>query len=103
MRFKKGDNVEVIAGKDRGKNGKIVKIDNENNRVIVEGLNLRIKHARGRREGEKGQRIEFAAPMHVSNIMLLDPRTGKRTRMGVKILADKKKIRISRKTGEEIK
>lgn len=103
MRFKKGDNVEVIAGKDRGKSGKIVKIDNENNRVIVEGLNLRIKHARGRREGEKGQRIEFAAPMHVSNIMLLDPRTGKRTRMGVKILADKKKIRISRKTGEEIK
>lgn len=103
MRFKKGDNVEIIAGKDRGKRGKIIKVDAVKNRVIVEGLNLRIKHARAKREGEKGQRIEFAAAMNASNVMLIDPRTSKRTRMGVKILADKKKIRISRQTGEEIK
>jgi len=103
MRFKKGDNVEIITGKDRGKRGKVIKVDNEKNRIIVEGLNVRIKHARGRREGEKGQRIEFAAPMHASNVMLVDPRTSKRTRVGIKVLADKKKIRISRKTGEEIK
>ncbi len=103
MKFKKGDNVEVIAGKDRGKRGKVVKVDAIKNRIIVEGLNLRIKHAKARREGEKGQRIEFAGSMNASNVMAVDPRTSKRTRMGVKILADKKKIRISRKTGEEIK
>ena len=103
MNFKKGDNVEIIAGKDRGKRGKIAKIDLVKNRVIVEGLNLRIKHARPRREGEKGQRIEFAAPLNASNVMLIDSRSGKRTRVGKKILADKKKIRISRKTGEELK
>jgi len=103
MKLKKGDNVEIIVGKDKGKRGKIIRCDSEKNRVVVEGLNLRIKHARGRREGEKGQRIEFAAAMNASNVMLVDPRTGKRTRVGIKVLADKKKIRISRKTGEEIK
>jgi large subunit ribosomal protein L24 len=103
MKFKKGDNVEIILGKDRGKRGKILRVDLAKDKVIVEGLNLRIKHARPRREGEKGQRIEFSASMHISNIMVVDPKLNKRTRMGVKVLADKKKIRISRKTGEEIK
>lgn len=103
MNLRKGDNVEIIAGKDRGKRGKLIKVDATTNRVIVEGLNLHIKHARGRREGESGQRIEFAAALNASNVMLVDPRTNKRTRVGIKVLADKKKIRISRKTKEEIK
>jgi len=102
MNLKKGDNVQIITGKDKGKRGKIVRVVADKNQVVVEGLNLRIRHARGRREGEKGQRIEFAAPLNASNVMVVDSRTNKTTRLGSKKLADGKKIRISRVTGEEI-
>ncbi len=102
MRLKKNDNVQIISGKDKGKRGKITHVIPEKDQVVVEGLNLRIRHARGRREGEKGQRIEFSAPLRASNVMVIDPRTNRPTRLGTKTLADGKKIRISRATGEEI-
>ncbi|MFW0837624.1 MAG: 50S ribosomal protein L24 [Candidatus Komeilibacteria bacterium] len=102
MYIKKGDNVQIIAGKDKGKHGKVLKVMPEQDKVVVEGLNIRIRHSRPRREGEKGQKLEFPAPIHVSNVMLLESRTGKPTRIGYKKLEDGKKIRTSKRTGEEI-
>lgn len=102
MQIKKGDNVEIITGKDKGKRGQVVKVLPKKNKLVVEGLNLRIRHTRPRREGEAGQRIEFPAPLDASNVMLVDPRTGKRTRIGHKTLENGKKIRISKKSGEEV-
>lgn len=102
MYIKKGDQVQIINGKDKGKKGKIIKVFVESEKVVVDGLNLRKKHLRARRQGEKGQRVEVPGAMHVSNVMIVDPRTGQVTRVGHKTLADGKKIRISKKTGEEI-
>jgi len=78
MKIKKGDNVIVIAGKDKGKTAKVVKALPKDNKVIVEGLNMRKKHQRGKAKDQKGQVIEFAIPMHASNVMLVVD--GKRTR-----------------------
>jgi len=93
MNIKKGDKVKIIAGKDKGKTGKVLQVFPEKNRVSVEGLNLLIKHMRPRRQGEQGQRIEFPAPLNASNLMVICPKCGKASRIGKKIteLADKKK------------
>jgi large subunit ribosomal protein L24 len=93
MKFKTGDKVKVIAGKDRGKKGKILQVFNENNRASVEGINLAIKHLRPRKKGEKGQKLEFPAAMNISNLMILCPKCNKAARIKYKILdnaADKK-------------
>jgi large subunit ribosomal protein L24 len=84
MKIKKNDKVKIIAGKDKGKTGKVLQIFNARDRVSVEGLNLLIKHMRPRRQGEKGQRIEFPAPMAASNLMLVCPRCGRAVRVGYK-------------------
>jgi large subunit ribosomal protein L24 len=102
MKIKKGDTVKIICGKDLGKTVKILRVLPKKNKVVIEGLNLRIKHVRPRREREKGQRISFPAPMDVSNVMLVCPKCGKATRVGYKILEDKKKVRICKKCGEVI-
>jgi large subunit ribosomal protein L24 len=102
MRIKKGDNVEIIAGKDKGKKGKVIRVSAEKEQVVVEGANLRIKHTRAKREGEKGQRIEFPAALHVSNVMVIDPSSSKRTRVGYQRLTNGKKIRISKKSKQEL-
>ena len=96
MKIKKNDKVKIIAGKDQGKVGKVLQIFPERNKVSVEGLNLLIKHMRPRRQGEKGQRIEFPAPMNLSNVMLVCPKCGKPARVNYKYIevkdsqADKK-------------
>jgi len=102
MRIKKGDKVKIIAGKDKGKEGKILKVFPEKRKVIVEGLNLLIKHVKPRRAGEKGQRIQFPAPLDISNVMLVCPKCNKPTRVGYKILENKKKVRICKKCKEII-
>ncbi|MDD5341619.1 MAG: 50S ribosomal protein L24 [Patescibacteria group bacterium] len=95
MKFKKGDKVKVIAGKDRGKKGKILQIYAERNKASVEGINLTIKHVRPRKENEKGQKIEFPAPMNISNLMLLCPKCNRSARIAYKILtADNKKSKV---------
>lgn len=86
MNIKKNDNVKVIAGKDKGKSGKVLQVFPATERASVEGLNLLIKHLRPRRQGEKGQRVEFAAPLHISNIMLICPKCNKPTRIRYQIL-----------------
>lgn len=84
MKIKKGDKVKILAGKDKGKTGKVLQVFPSKNKVSVEGLNLLIKHMRPRRQDEKGQRIEFPAPMDLSNMMLVCPKCGKPTRVGYK-------------------
>lgn len=102
MKIKKNDKVKIIAGKDKGKTGKVMQVFPKENKVVVEGLNVHYKHVRPRRQGEKGQRIEYSAPLNASNMMLIDSKTGKQTRVGYKILENKEKIRISKKSGESI-
>jgi large subunit ribosomal protein L24 len=99
MLLKKGDTVELISGKDRGKQGKIVQVFPKDERVVVEGLNLLTKNVRAKRAGEKGQQVKFNAPMPVSNMMLLCPKCGKRTRLGSHV-SDDKKLRQCRKCKE---
>ncbi len=100
MKIKKGDNVKIIAGKDLEKTGKVLRVLPKEGKVIIEGLNLRVKHVRPRREREKGQRISFPAPMDISNVMLVCNKCNKATRVGYKTLENKKKIRICKKCGE---
>lgn len=102
MNFKVGDKVVVIAGSSKGKEGKITKTLRNENRVIVEGVNIVKKHKKGNGQ-ETGGILEVEAPIHASNVMLIDPKSKKRTRIGHTI--DKKtnkKIRISKKSNEKI-
>ena len=99
MKIKKGDNIIVIAGKDKGKNAKVVKCLPKESMIIVEGVNIKKKHERARKSNSKGQIIEKAMPIHVSNVMLLEGKKG--VRVGKKKIGDKI-VRISKKTGKEI-
>lgn len=101
MKIKKGDQVKIILGKDRGKKGKIIQVFSRQGLVVVEGLNLRVKHTRPKREGQKGERVQFSAPLKDSNVMLICPKCGKPTRVGYKLMEDKKS-RICRKCKEVI-
>jgi large subunit ribosomal protein L24 len=82
MKIKTKDQVKIIAGKDKGKSGKVQQVFPKENRASVEGLNLLVKHLRPNRQGEKGQRVEFAAPLNLTNLMLICPKCGKPTRVG---------------------
>ncbi|MBI4121118.1 MAG: 50S ribosomal protein L24 [Parcubacteria group bacterium] len=97
MRIKKGDNIIVISGKDKGKTGKITHAFPSDDRVIVEGVNMRKKHRRSTQSRQKGQIVEFASPIHASNVMLVDPKTGKPTRIGMKMEGGKK-VRVAKKS-----
>ena len=106
MNIKKNDKVKILAGKDRGKIGKVLQVSPEDNRASVEGLNLLIKHLRPRRQGEKGQRIEFPAFMNATNLALVCPKCGRATRIGAKLMKlegkKDKKFRICKKCQEII-
>ena len=84
MKIKKGDKVMVIAGKDRGKSGTIIRAFPKDNKVIIEGVNVVKRHARGTQNSQNGQIIEKAMPIHVSNVQITDPKTGKPTRITIK-------------------
>lgn len=101
MYIKRGDNIIVIAGKDKGRKGKVTRALSAVDKVVVEGINMKKKHQRPRKEGQKGQVIEIASPLNVSNVQLLDPKTNKPTRVGYKVIKGKK-VRIARKSGVEI-
>jgi large subunit ribosomal protein L24 len=109
MLIKKGDKVKVIAGKDKSKLGVVLEALPKQNRVVVEGINIRKKHSKPSQENQQGGIIEFEAPIHVSNVMVLDPKENKPTRVGYKniIVKDKKtneeklvKVRYAKKSGE---
>jgi large subunit ribosomal protein L24 len=106
-KLKSGDRVKVLAGKDKGKKGKILQIFAEKNRASVEGINLAVKYLKPRKQGEKGQKIEFPAALNISNLMLLCPKCNKAARLHSKFIAkagDKKsnKVRICSKCKELI-
>ena len=100
MNLKVGDKVIVIAGSNKGKEGSIKKVLTKENRVIVEGVNIVKKHNKGNGQ-ESGGILEIEAPIHASNVMLIDPKTKKPTRIGHSIDKNNKKIRISNKSNEK--
>ena len=99
--LKMSDKVRVRAGKDRGKEGKIIQILPEDHMVVVEGVNKMFKHIRAPKKGDKGQRIEFAAPLDYSKVVLVCPKCSKPTRTGMKVDNDKKR-RVCKKCKEII-
>lgn len=99
MKIKKNDNIIVIAGKDKGKIAKVVRAFPKDNMVVVEGVNLKKKHERARKANSKGQIIEKAMPINVSNVQLIEDKKG--VRVGKKEIGGKM-VRISKKTGKEI-
>lgn len=99
MKIKKNDNIIIIAGKDKGKTSKVLKAIPKDNLIVAEGVNMKKKHERARKSGSKGQIVEKAMPIHVSNVMLLEGK--KAVRAGQKMVGDKK-VRISRKSGKEL-
>lgn len=107
MKIKKGDKVKILSGKDKGKTGKVLQVFVSRERASVEGLNLLIKHLRPQKQGEKGQRIEFPAPIDLSNLMLVCPKCNKAARVGYKTVegkegAKKKKYRECKKCNATI-
>lgn len=101
MHVKKGDKVQVIAGKDKGKQGVILVAFPKQDRVIVEGVNIVKKHSKPSQANPQGGIITKEAPIHVSNVMPLDPKAGIPTRVGYKMV-DGKKVRIAKKSGEAL-
>lgn len=105
LRVKKGDLVEVIAGKDKGRQGTVIAAYPEKQRVLVEGVNLVKKHTKitqGPRGSQSGGMQTQESPIHISNVMLVDPEAKERTRVGYQSREQGDKIRISRRTGKEI-
>ncbi len=102
LHVKKDDNVIVISGKDKGKKGRVIAAYPRENRVLVEGVNLVKKHTRPSTNNPQGGIVEQEAPIHASNVMHVDPKTGKATRIGYKVLENGKKVRIAKKSGQEI-
>jgi large subunit ribosomal protein L24 len=101
IRIRKNDTVQVIAGKDAGKRGKVLKVLREKGRVIVQGVNFIKRHTRPNPQRNiKGGVAEREAAIHVSNVMVVAGEDDRRTRIGSKVLTDGKKVRISRRTGE---
>ena len=101
MNFKVGDKVVVIAGSDKGKEGKIIKTLRSENKVVVEGVHVVKKHQKPNGQQEGGI-IEMEAPIHASNVMIVDPKTKKRTRIGHTTDKNNKKIRIAKKSNEKL-
>ena len=105
MKVRKNDQVVVIAGNARGKQGKILKVFPERGRVIVEGVNIIKRHTRPNQRNPQGGIVQREAPIHISNVMLVDPKTNEPTRVGMKMVKDegsrkKHRMRVSRATGE---
>lgn len=99
-RIRRDDQVKVIAGKDKGKTGRVLRVDRENGRVLVEGINIVKKAMRKKRQEDRGGIAEIEAPIHISNVMLVT-RDGNTTRIGVRADGDSK-VRFARKNGEAV-
>ena len=103
LHIKKGDTVIVLAGEDRGKQGRVLSVDREKQRAIVEGINMVTKHTKPSAKHPQGGRIQMEAPIHISNLSLVDPKSGKATRIAISVKEDGTKVRIAKKSGEEVK
>ena len=103
LKIKKDDTVIVLAGEDKGKTGKVLKVLVDKNRAIVEGINIVSKSAKPSAKNPQGGIVKQEAPIHISNLSLVDPKTGEPTRVAIKKNDDGKKVRVAKKSGEEIK
>lgn len=99
--IKKGDTVQIITGKNKGKSGKVLRVLSENEKVLVEGINVFKKHSRPKKQGEKGQIIEVTRPLSISNVMLFCSSCKKPRRVGIKMEGDKK-VRVCKKCEAKI-
>ena len=103
LHIKSGDTVYVNAGEDKGKTGKVVKVLVEKNRAIVEGVNMVSKNQKPNAKNPQGGIVKMEAPIHISNLNVVDPKTGKPSRIGRRLNENGKLVRYSKKSGEEIK
>jgi large subunit ribosomal protein L24 len=99
LKIKKGDNVVVLTGRDKGKTGTVMKVMPKDSRVVVQGVNVVKRHTRPA-AGQNGGIVEKESTIHVSNVSLIDPKTSKPTRVGSKMLDDGRKVRVARRSGE---
>ncbi|MCK4301694.1 MAG: 50S ribosomal protein L24 [candidate division Zixibacteria bacterium] len=105
MRIKKGDTVYVLSGANRGKTGRVLNVNHEKQKVLVEGVNMRKKHQRPTQKNPKGGIITIEAPVHASNLALYSSSLGGPTRVSMRVIEEggkKRKVRICRKTGEQV-
>jgi large subunit ribosomal protein L24 len=103
IHIKKGDSVMVITGESKGQKGRVLEVNREKERALVEGVNMVSKHTKPNTKAPQGGIIKKEAPVHISNLMLIDPTSGKPTRVGKKLNDNNKLVRYSKKSGEEIK
>jgi large subunit ribosomal protein L24 len=103
MHVVKNDTVKILSGKYSGKTGKVLKVFPDQNRLIVEGVNIIKKHTKPSQKNPQGGIVEKESTIHVSNVMVIDPKTNEPTRVGYKILEDGSKVRISKKSGEMLR
>jgi large subunit ribosomal protein L24 len=108
MKIRKDDSVKVISGKDRGKTGRVLRVDPQRQRVYVEGVNIQKRHTRPQalrdvqRQQEIGGIIEQPGPVHISNVMLIDPKSGDPTRVGVRHDEDGRRVRVAKRSGADL-
>ena len=102
MKIRKGDTVMVIAGDDKGKTGRVLSVDETKQRVLVEKVNFVKRHTKPRGQRAQGGILEKEAPLHLSNVMLYDPKAGRGVRVGMRLTKDGKRERISRATGDTL-
>jgi large subunit ribosomal protein L24 len=103
LHIKKGDTVIVITGESKGQKGRVLEVDREKNRALVEGVNTVSKHTKPNAKSPQGGILKKEAPINMSNLMLVDPASGKPTRIGRRFNDKNKLVRYSKKSGEEIK
>ncbi len=103
LHIKKGDSVTVIAGESKGQKGRVLEVNRDKNKALVEGVNMVSKHTKPNAKAPQGGILKKEAPIHISNLMVVDPTSGKPTRIGRKLNDKNKLVRYSKKSGEEIK
>jgi len=101
LRIRRGDTVVVISGKEKGKRGEVERVEPKKKRVVVTGVNVRTRHARPNQQNQEGL-FTFEAPIHVSNVMIVDPDSGEPTRIGYHFTDSGEKVRVSKKSGKDI-
>jgi large subunit ribosomal protein L24 len=101
-KIKRGDTVVVLAGKDRGKRGAVRRVDVKHGRLVVEGVNIVKKHQRARQAGQQSEIVEREAPIHASNVMLVDPSNSEPTRVGFRKREDGSLARVAKRSGKDI-
>lgn len=94
MKIKKNDTVKIIAGKDKGKSGKVIQVLASDDKVVVDGANSMVKHLKSKQTGKSGEKMQFFGPIAVSNVRLICSRCSKPTRVGYKVLEDRSKVRV---------